>query len=826
MSAYLGQRGYSVYKKDLTPAQQKFVREELNVTPYMPKSPVKSPPFPVYQESPEKLYIPKFFGIDNFGATDIIKIPQGVDIDVPFTGEIRDYQKNIIDTYINYVDSQPLCGKGGLLDIPCGRGKCLGIDTPIIMFDGSIKMVQDIIVGDKLMGDDSTPRTVRSLARGKQLMYNVIPDRGDTYTVNKSHILSLKCSKNIKQNLKLGTIIDIPLVDYLDILETCEGLNNQRTNVLLGYRVGIDFPVKEVDLDPYFLGYYLGNSTIYKTDQEISILERYLLYNCNNNCNNKYIPFIYKTNSRFIRLNVLAGLIDACGRRISSSNINIPTNKYEIIFDSETLIDDIIYIIRSLGLAAYKQAFEERKSCDDDGKNALKTLYKTYIHGRNLHEIPVRNVIKKIFSQINTEDVLITPITIRKKYIDNYYGFEIDGNRRFLLGDFTVTHNTVMALNILARLKKKTLIIVHKSFLASQWIERIEQFLPTAKVGQIQGPIIDTQDKDIVIGMLQSLSMKTYPSDMFAEFGLVIVDECHHISSETFVRSLQKIVTLYTLGLSATMQRKDGLTKVFKMFLGEIIYKEKRESNDTVLVKTIKFETDDEEYNEVELDYRGNVKYSTMITKLCKFNPRTEFIITVIENEIKINKDQQILLLAHNKSLLTYIFKAIEHRAITTVGYYVGGMKDRDLKLSESRQVIVATYSMAAEALDIKTLSTLILATPKTDIVQAVGRILRIKHEQPLVIDFLDTHQPFLGQAKKRRAYYRLNKYKIVETDNSQYLSNNYTTTYDPYLEKNKGEKKKGIKEKNDNNEDSDEQDDEDDTIIKKIGAVCLIDIE
>ena len=106
------------------------------------------------------------------------------------------------------------------------------------------------------------------------------------------------------------------------------------------------------------------------------------------------------------------------------------------------------------------------------------------------------------------EDTLTTTITIRKKYIDNYYGFEIDGNHRFLLGDFTVTHNTVMALNILARLKKKTLIIVHKSFLASQWIERIQQFLPTAKVGQIQGPVIDIEQKDIVIGMLQSLSIQ------------------------------------------------------------------------------------------------------------------------------------------------------------------------------------------------------------------------------------------------------------------------------------------------------------------------------
>ena len=137
-------------------------------------------------------------------------------------------------------------------------------------------------------------------------------------------------------------------------------------------------------------------------------------------------------------------------------------------------------------------------------------------------------------------------------------------------------------------------------------------------------------------------------------------------------------------------------------------------------------------------------------------------------------------------------------------------MKERDLKLSESQQVIVATYSMAAEALDIKTLSTLILATPKTDIVQAVGRILRIKHEQPLIIDFLDTHEPFLGQAKKRRAYYRLNKYKIVETDNTLYLSNNYRTTYDPELATDKTTNKTTDKAK-------------DNDITNRI---CLIDIE
>ena len=325
---------------------------------------------------------------------------------------------------------------------------------------------------------------------------------------------------------------------------------------------------------------------------------------------------------------------------------------------------------------------------------------------------------------------------------------------------------TVIALHILSRVKTKTLVIVHKGFLLNQWIERIEQFLPTAKVGKIQGQIIDIEDKDIVIGMLQSLSMKEYPESMFEEFGLTIVDECHHISSEVFSRSLSRIVTKYTLGLSATMNRKDGLTPVFKMFLGEIIYSEKRESTDDVLVKAIEFRTEDEEFNEVKTDYRGNPAYSTMITKLCNYSFRSEYILDILARELEEYPEQQIMILAHNKALLVYLYKGIEFRKIGSVGYYIGGMKEKDLKISESKKIIIATYAMASEALDIKTLTTLILATPKTDITQAVGRILRVKHARPLVIDIVDSHDIFKRQWNKRRIFYQKNKYKILYSEN------------------------------------------------------------
>ena len=312
---------------------------------------------------------------------------------------------------------------------------------------------------------------------------------------------------------------------------------------------------------------------------------------------------------------------------------------------------------------------------------------------------------------------------------------------------------------------------MQKTFLKNQWIERILQFLPNAKIGTIQGQIIDIEDKDIVIAMVQSISMKSYPESIFESFGFSIHDEVHHMSSEIFSNCLKKCNTLYSLGLSATMNRKDGLTNVFKMYLGEICYKSKTQNTENnVLVKAIDYLViDDDDYNDISRDFKGNVKYSTMISKLSNYNYRNDFILTVIKNELNINNDQQIILLAHNKCMLNYLYKIINNDNLYTVGFYIGGMKEHELKISENKQIILATYAMAAEALDIKSLTTLILATPKSDIVQAVGRIMRQKHTQPLIIDIIDTHDPFINQFSKRKQFYKSKNYKIIRTNNKMY---------------------------------------------------------
>ena len=399
---------------------------------------------------------------------------------------------------------------------------------------------------------------------------------------------------------------------------------------------------------------------------------------------------------------------------------------------------------------------------------------------------------------------------------------------------------TCLALNIIYRLKKKTFIIVHKEFLMNQWIERIQQFLPKARIGKIQGPVIDIDDKDIVIGMLQSLSMKEYPVSVFDSFGLTIIDEVHHISSEVFSNTLFKLVTKYMLGLSATMNRKDGTTHVFKMFLGDVIFKGKRDEERKVTVRAIEYQVDDDEFNEVKLDYRGNVAYSTMISKLCEYNRRSEFILKVLTDMFQENPSQQIMVLAHNKNILKYIHDAIKHRNIATVGYYIGGMKEQALKETESKMVVIATYAMAAEALDIKTLTTLIMATPKTDIEQSVGRILREKHSSPIVVDIVDSHNTFKNQWRKRKTFYKKENYKIIYTTSPEYNPdtsvNSWTLVFNPVsnvcIDKNDKNNKKNISVKSNSSSDksiANDSDDEEEVVVeegpkdKYAPGVCLL---
>lgn len=324
---------------------------------------------------------------------------------------------------------------------------------------------------------------------------------------------------------------------------------------------------------------------------------------------------------------------------------------------------------------------------------------------------------------------------------------------------------TVMGLNLMSQVGKKTLVIVHKEFLLNQWKERIEQFLPDAKIGYIRQEKIDHENKDIVIAMLQSVSMKDYALNTFDTFGFVVIDECHRIPCQVFSKALIKINSKYMLGLSATPNRKDGLTKVLKWHIGEVVYSSFPNIEYNVLIQRIFCQMENEDYKKEVLNYNNKPNIPKMVSNIVENLYRTKIIVYWLQDLLKDGEQRKVIILSERRNHLDDIYKIITERNICTVGYYVGGMKEKSLKESEEKTVLLGTYSMASEGLDVPGLNALILASPKSDIVQSVGRILRKKHEYliPRIIDMVDNHSLFNSQSNKRLTYYKSKEYNIED---------------------------------------------------------------
>lgn len=349
-------------------------------------------------------------------------------------------------------------------------GKCFGKGTKILMYDGSIKNVEDIKQGELLMGNDSTPRKVLSLGRGKEMMYWIKQLHGINYRVNESHILSLKRSRN-EFGYKNGEIINIELTDYLS------RSNKWKTN-FKGYKENINFQHQNVPINPYLLGLWIGDGSsasarIHNPDSEIiDYFENYAkskglyvsTYKPDNKCpcytitggrkqkmrnesfqselrklnllKNKHIPDIYLINDKQIRLQLLAGLIDSDGYINPSGTIEI-TNKYEHI------ANQIKYLCDTLG---YRTSIKS-KTGKIKTRNFEGIYWRVRFNG-NVDEIPTIIKRKQTKKWTDKRNWKVTGISVEKDCVDNYYGFEIDGNHLFLLEDCTVVHNTAISLQL------------------------------------------------------------------------------------------------------------------------------------------------------------------------------------------------------------------------------------------------------------------------------------------------------------------------------------------------------------------------------------------
>jgi ERCC4-related helicase len=207
-----------------------------------------------------------------------------------------------------------------------------------------------------------------------------------------------------------------------------------------------------------------------------------------------------------------------------------------------------------------------------------------------------------------------------------------------------------------------------------------------------------------------------------------------------------------------------------------------------VLVKCIRFQNEDL-FEHVKTDFKGQPLYSCLITKL-NDETRNERMVSVLKRELEKQPEQQVMILSHTKTMIHDLYKLISVFE-PSIGYYLGGMKEEHLKESESKKIILGTYAMASEGLDIKTLTTLYLATPKSDVCQSVGRILRSKDHKPVVVDFVDETSVFESQYQKRKKYYQSKSYLIEEYSHFKaYLEDQ------PYIPMKKEKKKGKEKEK------------------------------
>lgn len=502
------------------------------------------------------------------------------------------------------IDKLWISVRNALSVLPTGAGKCLGKDTPVLMYDGSVKKVQHVKAGDYLMGIDSTPRIVKSTCRGREQLYKVIPTKGDPYIVNESHILSLK-QTGLKSKPRYdsqkgkGKIVNVSVRDYLDKSQTFKHTHK-------GWRTGVEFDTKEYSeyLPPYLLGLWLGDGhsckpTITTADKEIKeyikrfcflhtgmtlrieemednkssnfhITDKYKKNNVNRVKNwlreydllkNKHIPHDYLTGDREQRLQLLAGLIDSDG--------HYDTKSIDVIFKIERLANDLAYLCRSLGLAAYVKECE--KTCTNTGVTG--TYHRISISG-DLSVIPCKLKRHQFKPRKQKKSVLMTGIKLEKLDVGDYYGFEISGDRMFLLGDFTVTHNTILMASKAEQETNAgglTVIFAHRDVLLEQISEALclfglnhnfftskaTQNLITTKNHIKFGNSFYDERARVIVASVDTFYRRDL-STLAPHVTLWMMDEAHHLlDSSKWHKCIDPLVNAKGLGVTATPIRAD-----------------------------------------------------------------------------------------------------------------------------------------------------------------------------------------------------------------------------------------------------------------------------
>ena len=317
---------------------------------------------------------------------------------------------------------------------------------------------------------------------------------------------------------------------------------------------------------------------------------------------------------------------------------------------------------------------------------------------------------------------------------------------------------TVMGLEIARRMGRKTLVLVHKTFLVEQWVDRARAFLPDAKIGFWQRDQLPSEDDEIVIGMVQSICnpRREYDRSVYEQFGMILADETHRYAAPMWQDAIKAFPAAYRVGLTATPERKDNMQAVFLLHIGPIVY---RMQGHTRAPTIFKIETG-AQIEMPKTNRNGTENTSAIVTRISEVASRTASIVDYALRAVVTGR--KVLILTERVKHAQQMLNAVTARLPDgmSASLYIGATTEEQRRAASECDVIIGSYAMAQEGLDIPHLDTLLLATPKTSVTQSIGRILRDAPDKkdPVVLDFVDSEIDICGAywGARRRLYLSL----------------------------------------------------------------------
>ena len=758
---FLSNRGYGLLKSSLK--NEEDIKNKLTVKPNTCSYDDSiDTSFTVYVESSKKLYVPKYWGLKEFGLPDQNSINDGAEINCQFRGDLRDYQREPINAYMTAAND-PL-KKGGILQLPPGWGKT--VMALYILCKLKVKTL--IIVHKEFLMNQWKDRIAEYISDASVgiLKQKVAETNNDIVIASLQSLSMRKYEDNVLSDF--GLVIIDECFPYGEKIHTDQGLinigslyekwtNNEEMPRVLSYNKNLkDFEYKRltyawrkerkelikikmfkriIHCTPEHKilttkGYVEGN----KLQSGNLIISKYDI----THTDHIIVPALNDDQLQIVYGSYLGdGTVDITKDNRYRLRINCEWKKSmfkmkKIVFDMEDeLFNNIELILNKLderGIAIWymdvgsilkndNAVMHTKKFSSCENIKFVEKFEEYDIHCTL--KITRRNNYYLHFDKENTQKllILVSPYTVLSKY---------EWNKEYL------NYGTLRVSSVVPFKNKD-----ERPYVYDIEVEDNHNFvIGSSKNGYVDGPV---------------------------------VSNCHHMAAAVFSKALLKVNFTYALGLSATVTRKDGLTKVFKWFLGDIVYKAKPKVADSVKVIMKYYYESDNRYNNIPLLYNGKPNFAKIINNICEYAPRTAAIVNTLGDILNEEPEREVIILSDRRNHLQEIEKALKEKGHTSIGYYVGGMCESDLKESEGKHILLGTYNMVSEGFDLPKLNTLVLASPKSDVEQSVGRIQRqLKEDRkhvPLVLDFVDQFSLFTNQGLKRHNFYKKKGFEITEQD-------------------------------------------------------------